>query len=59
MTDDMAEPDTSHPHLRLLFVSIAQGVIKHLKDNAGNSFIITESDGDEVANRRIKVETET
>ena len=31
-------PDETRDDRRLLFVAIAQGVVKHLKDNAGSAF---------------------
>ena len=51
MGDDLAVPDTNHPQMRLLFVAVAQGVIKHLKDKDRTSFIVTEFDEDVVPDR--------
>jgi hypothetical protein len=34
-------PSSNREDMRLLFVAIAQGIVKHLKDNAGDSIKVT------------------
>ena len=54
----MDPPATTSPDLQLLFVAIAQGIVKYLKDHAKDSFKVTVTvTGGATATAEVTIET--
>ena len=54
---DAPVPSTPSPEMRLLFVAIAQGVIRHIRDNPGSFLVDVDAGNHSGAGRVTAVQT--